>query len=425
MTERPADLLGVYLLAKYAGLFYDPEGTEHCTLRIVPLFETIEDLHNAPAIMRELLAVPVVRRSLRALGQGQEVMLGYSDSNKDGGFFCSNWVLFKAQTQLTRVGEERGVPISFFHGRGGSVSRGGAPTGRAIAAQPPRSVQSRMRLTEQGEVVSAHYANHGTARFHLELLTASVLDRSLLRQAPGQKPTPPEFSEAMEALSALSYTAYRRLIEQPGLVAYYQSASPVEELAWLKMGSRPARRFGATSLDDLRAIPWVFGWSQNRHMLPGWYGVGAALENFIAVRGDHGRALLQRMFTELPLFRLIVDEAEKALTMVDLEIARRFADLVPEAEARENIFGMFEAEYRRSVGMVLAVTGEAALSERFPNFRARLESRQPMFDHVSQEQSDLIRRFRAGKGDAPGKSEDFIPLLLSINCVAAGLGWTG
>ncbi len=425
MTERPADLLGVYLLAKYAGLFFDPEGTEHCTLRIVPLFETIDDLHNAPAIMREILGVPVVRRSLRSLGRGQEVMLGYSDSNKDGGFFCSNWVLFKAQNQLIRVGEQHGVPITFFHGRGGSVSRGGAPTGRAIAAQPPGSLQGRMRMTEQGEVVSTRYANHGTARFHLELLTASVLGRSLLGQAPGQRPTPPEFAEAMEALSALSYTAYRRLMEQPGLVAYYQSASPVEELAWLKMGSRPARRFGASSLDDLRAIPWVFGWSQNRHMLPGWYGLGAALENFVAVRGDHGRKLLQRMFQKLPLFRLIIDEAEKALALVDLPIARRFADLVPEREPRENIFGMFEAEYHRSVEMVLALTGEAALGERFPNFHSRLESRQPMFDQVSREQSELIRRFRAGKGETPGKSEDFIPLLLSINCVAAGLGWTG
>ena len=437
MTERPADLLGVYLLAKYTGLFYDAEGRESCTLRIVPLFETIDDLRRAPAIMDEVLAVPVVRRSLRALGGdpggGQEVMLGYSDSNKDGGFLCSNWELCKAQIQLTRLGQKRGVPIAFFHGRGGPVSRGGAPTGRAIAAQPEGSIHGRMRMTEQGEVVSARYANKGTASFHLELLAASVLGHSLLKQAPGAARMPPEFGEAMEALSALSQTAYRGLAEQPGLVAYYQSASPVEELVWLKMGSRPARRFGAQSLDDLRAIPWVFGWSQNRHLLPGWYGIGSALENFVKVRGEDGWTLLRRMFEELPLFRLIVDEVEKTLALVDLAAARRFAELVPEAEARETVFAMVQAEYRRTAALLLELTGERELAERFPNFRTRLESRLAVLNLVSRQQAELIRRFRAGRGDSPGKSpgqspaksEDFIPLLLSINCVASGLGWTG
>jgi phosphoenolpyruvate carboxylase len=256
-----------------------------------------------------------------------------------------------------------------------------------------------------------------------------VLGHSLLKQAPEAARMPPEFGEAMEALSALSQTAYRGLAEQPGLVAYYQSASPVEELVWLKMGSRPARRFGAQSLDDLRAIPWVFGWSQNRHLLPGWYGIGSALVNFVKVRGEDGWTLLRRMFEELPLFRLVVDEVEKTLALVDLSVARRFAELVPEAEARETIFRMVEEEYRRTAALLLELTGETELAERFPNFRARLEGRLTVLNHVSRQQADLIRRFRAGHGKSPGespaRSEDFIPLLLSINCVAAGLGWTG
>ena len=331
MTERASDVLGVYLLAKYAGLFLDEAGVESCTLQVVPLLETIDDLQRGPAILRELLAVPLVRRTIRALEGHQEVMLGYSDSNKDGGFLCSYWEVAKAQTQLTRVGQEFGVPITFFHGRGGPVSRGGAPTGRAIAAQPAGSVHGQMRITEQGEVVSARYANHVTALQHMELLAASVFSHSLMKGEQGTyQVADPEIDQALEALSGISFAAYRRLAEHPGLVTYYQAASPVEELVWLKMGSRPARRFGAKSLDDLRAISWNFGWSQNRHLVPGWFGIGTALERFIAVRGATGEALLTRMFERSDLFRLVLDEVEKTLSVVDLEIARGFAELVPE-----------------------------------------------------------------------------------------------
>ena len=262
MTQSAVDILGVYLLAKYAGLFTDPRGLESCRLMVVPLFETIDDLRAAPEIMKELLDFPVVRQTVRDLGGVQEVMIGYSDSNKDGGFFSSNWELSRAQSRLSRLGDELGIPISFFHGRGGSVSRGGAPTGHAIAAQPAGSINGRMRVTEQGEVVSSRFANQGTAEYHLELLVASVLEHSLNSPREQELRPHPEFDQAMEALSSLSYTAYRRLVEYPGLVDYYEAASPVEELAPLNIGSRPARRFGAKSLADLRAIPWVFAWTQ-------------------------------------------------------------------------------------------------------------------------------------------------------------------
>jgi len=423
MTSRAADLLGVYLLAKYAGLFSDAQGIESCTLRIVPLFETVADLQRAPAILRELLSVPLVRRTVRDFGRTQEVMLGYSDSNKDGGFLAANWALFKAQIDLTRIGRQFDVAIAYFHGRGGSVSRGGAPAGRAIEAQPPGSVQGRLRMTEQGEVVSAHYANRGSALAHMELLAASVLSHSL-RTADDSRAAEAEFDEAMEALAGVSAAAYRQLADHPGLVAYYHAASPVDELAWLKLGSRPARRFGAKTLDDLRAIPWVFGWSQNRHLIPGWYGVGTALLRFLEIRGPAAQELLRRMFKASPVFRLIVDEVEKILPLVDLTIARRFADLVPDERVRDEIFAMVEAEYHRTVAMVLRVTGEPELLSRFPNHRGRIDGRLAMLDRAGAEQVELLRRVRA-RPSSSTENEDFVPLLLSINCVAAGLGWTG
>jgi phosphoenolpyruvate carboxylase len=424
MTRNVSDILGAYLMAKTAGLFGDTAGVETSTLPIVPLFETIEDLQRAPAIMKELLAVPLVRRSVRAQGGVQEVMIGYSDSNKDGGFLTSNWELSKAQIKLTRVGKESGVPIAFFHGRGGSVSRGGAPTGRAIAAQPAGSINGRMRITEQGEVVSFKYANRGTAQYQIELLAASVVEHSLKSEREKALVPTAEFDEAMEALSGAAQASYRQLVDHPDLLAYYQAASPLEEISLLNMGSRPARRFGARSLSDLRAIPWVFAWSQNRHFIPGWYGVGSGILTFLQVRGQRGSALLDRMFTESRLFRLIVDEVEKTLTYVDLDIAREYADLVPDSGVRTSILSMVEEEYQRTVEAVLRISGGKELVERYPRFRRRLARRLPTINQVSRQQIELLRRFRESGGDKT-QEEQLSALLLSINCIAAGFGATG
>jgi len=419
MTHDVQDVLGAYLFAKEAGLFADAAGTESCTLPIVPLFESIDDLRRAPDIVRELLQVPLVRRSVRAQGGVFEVMIGYSDSNKDGGFLPANWELAKTQLRLTRLGRECGVPIAFFHGRGGSVSRGGAPTGRAIAAQPAGSIQGRLRMTEQGEVVSFKYANRGTAAYQTELLAASVLEHSLKSEREQALVPTAEFDEAMEALSGAAHAAYRRLVEHPGLVGYFQAASPLEEIALLNIGSRPARRFGAKTLADLRAIPWVFAWSQNRHFLPGWYGVGTGLATFLEVRGGRGAALLQRMFAEFRLFRLILDEVEKTLAYVDLDIAREYAGLVADDWVRAEIFTLVADEYHRTVDAVRRVAGCTELAERFPQFRRRLASRLPMLNQVNRQQAELLRRYRAGQDDA------LAALLLSINCIAAGFGTTG
>ncbi len=368
--------------------------------------------------------MPLVERSVRAQGGTQEVMIGYSDSNKDGGFLSSNWELYKAQIKLTRVGQELGVPIAFFHGRGGSVSRGGAPLGRAIAAQPAGSINGRMRITEQGEVVSSKYANRGTAQYQMELLAASIIEHSLRSEHEEALVPTSEFDEAMEALSGAAQAAYRRFVERPDMLTYFSAASPLEEMTLLNIGSRPARRFGARSLSDLRAIPWVFAWSQNRHFITGWYGVGSGLETFMRIRGDRGIKLLTRMYEESRLFRLVLDEVEKTLTYVDLDIARMYADLVPEETTRREIFALMEEEFVRTRTMVLRVTGGTQPAERFPRFLRRLQRRLPTINQVSRQQVELLRRFRAA-GNEEEKQQYLSALLLSINCISSGFGATG
>ncbi len=424
MTRSVDDILGAYLLAKEGGAFLDAAGTEVCALPIVPLFETIADLRAAPAIMREALSVPLIRRSTHWQGGVQEVMIGYSDSNKDGGFVASNWELAKAQAQLTRVGAEAGVPIAFFHGRGGSVSRGGAPTGRAIAAQPAGSIRSRFRVTEQGEVVSFKYANKGTGLYQMELLAASVLEHALKSEREEALKPKREFDDILEAFAGASRAAYTGLVSHPGLVPYFQAASPIEEISLLNIGSRPARRFGAKSLADLRAIPWVFAWAQNRHIITGWYGVGSALQSLLQVRGQQGEALLPRLFHESRLFRLIIDAVEKTLLLVDLDIARDYASLVEDEGVRDMIFSMIDQEYKLTSEMVLKVSGEKEIAERFPEYRRSLAARLPAVNAVSRMQVELLRRFRGAAHEAERDAYKSA-LLLSINTVAAGLGATG
>ena len=420
MTRSAADILGVYLLAKEGGLFADTAAVERCTLPIVPLLETIPDLRRAAPILKELLDVPLVQRSLYVQGKVQEVMIGYSDSNKDGGYLTAHWELAKAQSTLTRLGRELGVTIAFFHGRGGSVSRGGAPAGRAIAASPAGSIRGQFRVTEQGEVVSFKYANRGTAAYQIELLGASVVEHVLRSERDAALVPVHEFHEAMEALSGTAWSAYRRLMEMPTMLEYLQASSPLEELAMLNIGSRPARRTQARTLADLRAIPWVFAWTQNRHMLSGWYGVGSGIKAFLDVRKERGLDLLRRMFREARLFRLILDDVERTLSQVDLAIAREYAGLVEDESVREPIFGQVVEEYRLTTEMILRISGGACIAERFPQFRRRLTRRLKTLNEVSREQVHLLRAHRAGSSE-----ELRIALLMSINCAAAGFGATG
>ena len=420
MTRSAADVLGVYLMAKEGGLFADAAAVERCTLPIVPLLETIPDLRSAAAILKELLAVPLVQRSLHVQGKIQEVMIGYSDSNKDGGYLTAHWELAKAQSSLTRLGSEHGVSIAFFHGRGGSVSRGGAPTGRAIAASPTGSIRGQFRVTEQGEVVSFKYANRGTAAYQIELLGASVVEHVLRSEREAALIPVHEFQEAMEALSGTAWSAYRKLMELPTMLTYLQESSPLEELSLLNIGSRPARRTQAKTLGDLRAIPWVFAWTQNRHMLSGWFGVGSGIRAFLDVRKERGLELLKRMFRDARLFRLILDDVERTLLQVDLSIAAEYAALVKDDAVRKPIFSRIEEEYRLTCEMILCISGGAGIAERFPQFRRRLARRLKTINQVSREQVHLLRAHR-------GESSEEVrtALLMSINCAAAGLGATG
>ncbi len=421
MTQHAGDVLGLYLLAKYCGLFSDETARESCRLRIVPLFETIDDLRRAPAILKDILATPVVQGSIKAHGGRQELMLGYSDSNKDGGFFCASFELFEAQRRLIRIGRDAGVEISFFHGRGGSVSRGGAPTGRAIAAQPAGTIAGRMRVTEQGEVVSSKFANRGTALYNLEVLASSVLVHTLKSLDELELKIVFEHQQAVESIANGSFRHYRKLAEDPALLSYFQSASPVEELANLKLGSRPARRFGATGINDLRAIPWVFAWSQNRHLLTGWYGLGYAFDDFLVPRGGEGLKLLRDMYNRSRGFRLAVDEVEKSLYLADMRVAEQYASLVPDRNDGERIYALIAHEHRRTSRAILELTGEKTLCERFEGLQRRFERVRPMVDQANRWQVDLLRQTRGRDPD----EKLMMPLLMTMNCVAAGLGWTG
>ena len=421
MTRSADDLLAVYVLGKYAGFLAGGDGSGAFALPIVPLFETIDDLRRAPAILKGLFAVPLVKRSIRHHGNLQEVMLGYSDSNKDGGYLCSTWELVKAQKRIVATAAGLGVEICFFHGRGGSVSRGGAPTGRAIAAQPARTVGARLRNTEQGEVVSSKYANRGTAQYQLELLTSSVLAHTL--KSPGEKELRdnPEFDDAVEALSGMSEAAYSKLLHQDGFIDYFQSASPVNELALLNIGSRPAKRFGLGGLEDLRAIPWVFAWSQNRHLVTGWYGLGSALQSFMTIRGDAGEALLRKMFGSSRLFRLVIDEVEKMLCLADMDIASAYADLTPDAELRGRILGLVQDEHERTRQSIARIIESDDLAARFPAFRGRVDDVRPYLDQINHLQIELLSEYRS-KGPEAASTD---ALLMTMTCLSAGMGWTG
>ncbi|MFK7997137.1 MAG: phosphoenolpyruvate carboxylase [Granulosicoccus sp.] len=413
MTTSAEDLAAVLLLARYVG--FDREAPE---LQVVPLFETIGDLRAAPEIMRQLLLIPTARRCLTRGNKPIEIMLGYSDSNKDGGYLCSSWEVTCAQSKIVATLGSLDLEVVFFHGRGGSVSRGGAPTHRAIAAQPGGTIGSSIRLTEQGEVLSARYANRGSAVSHLELLLSSAVEHRLLK--PERKMNP-EFEDALAALAGISQTAYTQLINTENFLDYFQQASPVEELANLKIGSRPARRFGANSLDDLRAIPWVFAWSQNRHLITGWYGFGTAIESFVSIRGLQAKQLLRDMFRSSEFFGLLVDETEKTLYQTDLAIATQYASLVDNQETRARILKLIYDEYEKSVAAVRMISESNTLAFRFPEFQHQFRRYTNDLDRVHALQIELLRDARKNENETSAS----IPLLQSMNCISAALGWTG
>ncbi|WP_446745368.1 phosphoenolpyruvate carboxylase [Silvibacterium acidisoli] len=423
-AANAGDVLAVLWLARLGGV--DPEGKgADPGLMPVPLFESIEDLQNAPDVCRELWSMPEYRKLLESWGNTQEVMLGYSDSNKDGGMLTSTWEIFRAHRALHEVARECGVKLRLFHGRGGTVGRGGGPTHRSIYAQPVGGFDGQIRITEQGEVLNWKYSDVVLAERNLELMIAASLDalaRPNAKMSDGHQTgiLLPEWEAALDQMSASAFTFYREnIIDDPDILTYFETATPMAELEHAKIGSRPSRRGGKASFDTLRAIPWVFGWTQSRLLVPAWFGVGHALEAYAKQPG--GEALLKAMMAEFPLFIDLIRNVEMALAKADMGIASIYASLIPDEALRERVFAKFKDEFERTLRMVLVVTGQNGLLEKNQVLARSIRVRNPYVDPMSLLQVDLLRRKRAGE-DTPEVNR---AIAGTINGISAGLRNTG
>src|SRR5438477_1529301 len=412
--ESVSDLLEVAVLLREAGLL-KPGAAAPLELDIVPLFESIADLANCGAVMAAALELPLYKSWISGRGSEHEVMLGYSDSNKDGGYVTSNWALYKAAEELLAVCQPRGVRLRLFHGRGGTIGRGGGPSYDAVLAQPSGTVDGALRLTEQGEVIASKYADPESGRRNLETLAAATLEASLGRRAPREREK--RHGEIMEALSERAHAAYRALVkETPGFIDYWRASTPIAELSQPNIGSRPASRRATQTIEDIRAIPWVFSWSQSRLMLPGWYGFGAAVESW---KGNIEE--LREMHRSWPFFRSVLSNLDMVLAKTDLAIASRYAELVADAKLRAELFGRIEAEWQRTRRWLSAITGQAELLAENPTLARSIRNRFPYLDPLNHLQVELLRRHRADGGD-----ERLLRAIhLTINGVAAGLRNSG
>ncbi|MDP2811114.1 MAG: phosphoenolpyruvate carboxylase [Rhodocyclaceae bacterium] len=417
-TDGVSDILEVAVLLKEVGLLRPLQ--QALDVNIVPLFETIGDLANAGAVMDRLLAIPLYKRLLGSRHALHEVMLGYSDSNKDGGFLSSGWALYRAEIALTEVFARHGITLRLFHGRGGTVGRGGGPSYQAILAQPQGAVQGQIRITEQGEVIASKYANPELGRRNLEILAAATLEATLLAH---QHDAPrPEFLAAMEELSATAFAAYREMVyETPGFEQYFRESTVIAEIAALNIGSRPASRRQTTAIEDLRAIPWVFSWAQCRLMLPGWFGFGAAVAAWREKHGAAGMALLAGMNRDWGFFRTLLSNMDMVLGKSDIAIAERYSQLVTDETLRMAIFPRLKAEWQAAIDGLLAITGQSQLLDGNPLLKRSIRNRFPYLDPLNHIQIELLRRHRAGETDDRVQRG----IHLTINGVAAGLRNSG
>ncbi|PNG26665.1 phosphoenolpyruvate carboxylase [Methylocella silvestris] len=421
-TETVSDLLEVLTLQKECGMVHGVlgEAGTAAELMVVPLFETIEDLRNAATIMRGFYALPGIAELTRASGAEQEIMLGYSDSNKDGGFFTSNWELYRSSTALAALfREHEGIALRLFHGRGGTVGRGGGPSYQAILAQPAGTVAGQIRLTEQGEVISSKYANPEIGLLNLEALVAATMEATLLSSA-GEAPQ--EFLDAAAELSQASMKAFRAVIyDNPRFVDYFFTATPIAEIAELNIGSRPASRKSTRRIEDLRAIPWSFSWGQARINLPGWFGFGSAVEQFIAEAPAERMALLRRMGAEWPFFRALLSNMDMVLAKADMGLAGRYAELVPDQELAQSVFASIKAEWASTTKALNEITGVSTRLSDNPALAGAIRHRFPYISPLNHLQVELLRRWRAGEHD----DKTLRAILITINGVAAGLRNTG
>ena len=427
-TETVSDLLEVLLLQKEVGLMRGTlDDKALVDLIVVPLFETIEDLRNSASIMREFYALSGIANLVKRSGAEQDIMLGYSDSNKDGGIFTSNWELYRAEVALVedfdRLANSHNIQLRMFHGRGGTVGRGGGPSYQAILAQPPGTVRGQIRLTEQGEVIGSKYANPEIGRRNLETLVAATLEATLLQPT---KTAPRNFLETAAQLSEASMAAYRHLVyETAGFNDYFFGATPIREIAELNIGSRPASRKANQKIEDLRAIPWGFSWGQCRLTLPGWFGFGSAVEKFLDRPTDKERkaalALLQKMVKQWPFFKTLLSNIDMVLAKSDLALASRYSELVSDVKLRKKIFAAIETEWHRTADVMTLLTGEKHRLANNPALARSIRHRFPYIDPLHHLQVELIRRYREGKADERVQRG----IHISINGIAAGLRNTG
>ena len=411
MCQSAADILSVLLLARWM----------NCdkSLQIVPLFETIEDLRAAPSIFEGLLELPVYREHLATCNDEQMIMIGYSDSNKDGGYVMSNWALYQGQENITRVAQKHKISLTIFHGRGGTIARGGGPANRGIRAQPSGSIDGRFRLTEQGEVIAARYSNLALAHRHLEQLVHAVLMAS--SPARTNVEIPPAWRAAMDKMSETAHTLYRGLVyENPRFIEFWQTATPLDEIKRLHIGSRPAARGKSSEVTKIRAIPWVFSWMQGRFNLPGWFGLGSAIS---AAKDDQ---LLREMYKGWALFKTMLDNAEMSLLKADMGIAALYVDLVPDKELANEIFEIIQSEYDRSRDAVLRISGHSDLLEEEPVTQNAVQLRNPYVDPLNYIQVEMLRRIRALPDQESEEARAIREVIsVTINGIAAGLRNTG
>jgi phosphoenolpyruvate carboxylase len=416
-AESVSDLLELALLNKEVGLV-DHKG--HAKVNTVPLFETINDLQRCAEIMDQAFSIPAYRKILESRGNLQEVMLGYSDSNKDGGFVTSGWELYKAELQLIEVFKRHNVSLRLFHGRGGSVGRGGGPSYDAILAQPQGAVDGAIRITEQGEIIASKYSNPEVGRRNLEILAAATLEASLVHS--DQAPPKPDYLTAMDEISESAFRAYRGLVyETDGFLDYFWNATVINEIATLNIGSRPASRTKSRRIEDLRAIPWVFSWAQSRLMLPGWYGFGSAINAYLEKHGEQGLKRLQEMAITWPFFKTLLSNMDMVLSKSSIAIASRYAELVPDKKLRDDIFGRIEMEWRETIRNLLMIIDKKTLLADNQLLARSIKNRFPYLDPLNHLQVELLKQHR----NEPGKNHVLEGIQLTINGIAAGLRNSG
>ncbi|MBM7570357.1 phosphoenolpyruvate carboxylase [Aquibacillus albus] len=425
MTQSVSDLLEVLVLAKEAGLYrVYPDGTVKSKLHVAPLLETIEDLQNGPGMIKQLFDIPLYRDHLNARNDLQEIMLGYSDSSKDGGTLTANWELYKAQQDIHDIASRYGVKLKYFHGRGGSLGRGGGPLNASLLSQPPVTLGDGVKITEQGEVLSSRYLLPDIAYRSLEQATSTMMTAIMGLNDSKQKQMPtPEAFETMSEISEIALKKYGSLVfEDDGFLTYFNQATPLNELGELNIGSRPMKRKGSNRFEDLRAIPWVFAWTQSRQLLPAWFAAGTGLKQFIDKTNK--LELLQHMYNTWPFFQATINNLQMALTKADLTTAKEYAEMLEDQEIGKRIFHKIKEEYNLTKEMVLQITGQTELMDHKPNIRESVKLRNPLVDPLNLFQVDLITDLRK-ESESDNTDELLTEVLLTINGVAAGLRNTG